>query len=284
MDKSLNEKWWYRLFKVVVITILLFVGFCGSYLLYNKFKPTKIIDNEKTIISCYNEEHTAKELDLIYFVDVDDYFIYNAKENCKKFEFQKNPEMYPEKERVISFNQIHYEKYGGIDWDKKARERGYEPEKAISNRVPDDNNFSIDKHYKLENLNVYLYIAILWLILCILFEIIRRIFGYVVLGEFKGLNLKCLLKFINKKEYRQKLSNIFYRLKKLIPTTPIKYMINLLKKPFIWFNSYMAQTKGLIFSGFVIVASFVLVKIDVNFDAPFGFISAIFLIFSSVFL
>ena len=165
----LNTRWWYRLLKVIVIITFFLGSISTSILIYSDKKPENIIDNQMTTISCYGKIYTTNELDLFFYKYVDTNSINFAKKKCKEIEYQKNSYKYE--------GQPLPSKFG----DKLAILQNPEM------KVPDDQNFSINEGYKLTDgyLKVCLYIIIWWIILYIIFEIIKRSFYYIVLGTIK---------------------------------------------------------------------------------------------------
>ncbi len=165
--EELNERWWYRLVKVIITILLtLFaVGICTA--IYFHYEPQ--LNNERSYIKCENgKEFILSENNITLYSDyMGTYDEQKARELCRNTPIKMTSEEYKEKygEEPPSF----YEKLEPIDLEKY--------------RIQQYNLVSIYTEREWSAIIGYWLITIFGTLLFL--EIIRRIFYYILLGKLK---------------------------------------------------------------------------------------------------
>lgn len=162
--KTLNEKWWYRLLKVIYIVLLIMFVFSAITLSFSSYSPKKIYDNEKSFIVCDDGREFSLEENNVYLgisgrISTSD---------DKKFNSWC---LDGSEEKVENVD-------GRIARLKKS---------LATNKVEKEKNYIFFSSYKIigDWNNVMLSIFFSMLTIFAVFELFRRIFYYVILGKMK---------------------------------------------------------------------------------------------------
>ncbi|MBA3047054.1 hypothetical protein KKC83_03035 [Patescibacteria group bacterium] len=160
--KTLNKKWWYRLLKICYIFCFLTAVIIFLFGVYFIFVPIKTFDNNKSYILCDNERKFNLEENNILLGSNG----YISLSNDKKFKLLCSYD--PNDPTIInngkiSFSQLMFE----------------------SKIAPKTKNYQLISFYKsVGNLEIaFLYLFTGLFVILITFEIIKRIFYYVLLGS-----------------------------------------------------------------------------------------------------
>ena len=151
---ELNQKWWYRLLKVVYLSAVLFASIITIWLVFDDFSPK--FDNKTSYVQCNNE--------IKYFVD--------------------KIGMYSD--YVGSYNDEIFRTWCSTTL---VTENGERKLKLISGPVPKEKNYTFIAEYTPRDWTGTIVMSLISVIvICIIFEIGRRIFYYVVLGSIRPKN------------------------------------------------------------------------------------------------
>lgn len=156
---QLNESMFYRLLKVVTVVILIFITFISVYLIYD-MTDIKEFDHKKVTCLVGNEE--VFTIDQIY----EGMDIYTYPKTDKGYEKLKN--------EILKKCEID------SDTISVTREDG----SKATLRVPTYDVENVHKTSYINILKMFGYWLIALLAIGIVFEVIRRIFYYVVTGTF----------------------------------------------------------------------------------------------------
>ena len=170
--KELNSKWWYRLLKVAYVILFIGIFSLSIAFVYSATEPE--YDKLSSYIKCTNgrvlnyDEHKLDS----------DYIDYSSKQ-ALAYECTKAKSGISEEEKSI----IDYAKSNG-----KTKEDAIE---ALSNyrqdkgRIPSDNYEFVIKYIDRDWLKFGSGVFLGFVLSFFLFEVLRRVFYYIVLGSFK---------------------------------------------------------------------------------------------------
>lgn len=198
----LNSKIWYRLLKVIfVFFILASILAFNSLLVIEEFKK---LDNNKTLILCTlkkEKSFTPKQIGImLYNYDLGDKFDYKKFfENYNNYDIQailRN--CYDETNTDIFAIQKKYEVYERAVKDNKEQllESDIKEVQQISDYITDSQKAEyLDYSVKLFDIKpVYTYSEFMKyltlgnLLILLIFEILRRVFYYIILGKIRPKN------------------------------------------------------------------------------------------------
>lgn len=154
---ELNKKTWYRLIKVFYVGCFLFITFLSVFLVSSEFQPTQIYD--KSYIQCAN----GKKLDQDYLSSAGVSSVYSVTYNTEAIKKTKFFCLLGEQNDVSTMDLLRSDLTEYKDSDVFEIVYFIEPR-----------NWTATVGYTLLSIIVTM----------VLFEIVRRIFYYVVLGKF----------------------------------------------------------------------------------------------------
>ena len=212
--KSLNKKWYYRFVKVVYIIFFVFLLIIGNYIIFTEYFPSldlsktqiicnlknrKILNAQDINLSLYRSNFINHEFNYKnFYTSYNDYKINDILDACyNDTSFSHPTDIYNSQKVVEIIN-----KYGLMDkprteWTQNENElvaNDYSDftQKTKNIIIDSEKNKYLDFSVQLFDINpVFSYTKFLLNILgfntliVILFEIIRRIFYYIVLGTIR---------------------------------------------------------------------------------------------------
>jgi hypothetical protein len=196
--QDLNNKKLYRLIKVLYVFFFLLISAISIFIIYDLNQYEVILNQEKTTVSCnYGNKKTFTLKELKINLTKEDFENFGKQpESRKKYFKEENPEEYiPD----YKYNEIDYKKTEIKSWCNISEEENDKWIKAILAHTKDENlekpksSWDINPVYQEKGgLKVIIGLSLAsLLIILITFEIIRRVFYYVVLGSFTIKNEKC---------------------------------------------------------------------------------------------
>lgn len=175
--KELNSKWWYRLVKVLFV--ILFVSTLPLVVSFTYFVTEPQYDKYNSYIKCSNgrilnyDEHGLDS----------DYIDYSSRQNLK-YECLKTQSGLSEDEKaIVEFGK----KSGKTKAEVLTAVTEYREKKLVSEGVDRTvNNFDFIIKNKERNVTMFIFGSLFGFVLAtLIFESIRRVFYYVILGSFK---------------------------------------------------------------------------------------------------
>lgn len=207
--KYLNQKAWYRLLKVIYVLSFLIIFFIGVVGIYSINEGFKVIDENKTQIVCLlgnKKTYKLRDLNISFYVsdfknnfEYKDYFkqteySYTKQANiaeimkaCSTKEIEYTPDKIYTIQKITEINHMTHlsdeEKLKlASDYYDKINNEVFDSEKIkfldFSQEI-----FRVETHFTYQPVSLYYLLFLLSFV--VVFELIRRVFYYVVLGTFK---------------------------------------------------------------------------------------------------
>lgn len=158
--KWLNEHWWYRLIKVMYIIFLTLIIVIPPFVIINEYKPK--FDNDSSYIKCANGKEFILSKNNIYLYN--DYMWSHDKDKATSLCFD---------------GSIEYTNYGTGIWKDLTVPK-------ITSTTENSGKYQLISIYKNRDWTRTLGFSLVsTVVIIILFELIRRIFYYVILGSIR---------------------------------------------------------------------------------------------------
>lgn len=176
---ELNEKWWYRLLKVIYFALIIFTLFIVTSFVGNETAPYSVLDLDNSNLVCLNENKSVNFK--LSFNEVN--------------RIEKSSSAY----RVLEMDRDRDDLIGRLCGTKKDYLNSLPALNNTGSYVPVSNRTGVDwrkevleRHLLIKNDKIVgswkmtiFYIMLSWVFIFIIFEILRRIFYYIILGKIK---------------------------------------------------------------------------------------------------
>jgi len=174
----LNSKWWYRLLKVVFVAFFLLVAAVVITVIFEEKSPEQVFDNQSSYVLCNDGRKLGLDENNVIMTSA---YMYSFQEDIFKRACAYNSNSQFDFEAGLSDEEIadlEAQQYNSVD--EYALSLGA----TITNH--NDINFVLIPSYITEGgyLQVFIYSILALICVYLGFEIIRRIFYYVLLGTF----------------------------------------------------------------------------------------------------
>ncbi len=178
--QQLNEKWWYRLLKVVFLGVASLGAVISIFLIVDDYKPHQVLDYKISCIADYTNKKTlfAEKDAGLYFFPYGTETVYQSISDTDKIKLRK----------VCGYSDSTAEKLNSeLDaYIEEQTKLGTDIATIIKN-LESKRAYTIEEEYRTEGgyFEVIGYSLLAITIIVVVLEIIRRIFYYIVLGSIR---------------------------------------------------------------------------------------------------